>query len=715
LRETSGAPGFGADLTLLSDEGAPLGHVTALRAQEISLSSLTNRESISELLYELSWTELPPVTGTRTRTRTLTPRARTPEAPAPPPWLILADGAGVGSSLATQLRQQGERCIVVTAGDQLSARGPDEWACNPSSRESFTSLLEAAFPSSSARARAPCAGVVHLWPVDGRPGAGDSRAAVEEDLRLGTHSALHVTQALLRHGFRDPPKLWLVTCHAQSLEGDVGSVSVSQAAVWGLGRVIAIEHPELGCTRVDLEAAADAPAAGAANALLRELFAEDGEDQVALRGARRLGARLLPLPATPPLPDVLVVADASYLITGGLGGLGLSVAEWLVAQGARNLMLIGRSAPSDAALLALERMTTAGARVLPVRADVSELSDMERALGELDALLPPLRGVIHAAGVLDDATLENQDAEKFETVMRPKVHGGWALHTLTAGRDLDFFVLYSSAAGLLGSPGQGNYAAANTYLDGLAQLRKSQGLPALSVDWGAFGDVGLAAAQANRGERLSFRGIASLSADEGLQALRRLLRHRVAQAAAVRIDVQRWIEFYPAAAASPFLRELGRMSASRAEGKTEARKARKEIEAAAVSERPALMERYVRSVLGATLRLAPEAIDRHAMFRTLGLDSLMSLEVRNRLDAGLGTRTSAALLFMYPCLAELSAHLLERLGVGPGGVGRGTEAVPPPPAATVISATEAEVDGEVGSMTEDELAKLITSRFEEAL
>ena len=186
-------------------------------------------------------------------------------------------------------------------------------------------------------------------------------------------------------------------------------------------------------------------------------------------------------------------ADATYLITGGHGGLGLAVARWLVEKGARHLVLLSRSGASSAGEEVAADLAAKGATVTTIQADVSNESDLARALSEIRNTMPPLRGVIHAAGVLDDHLLLNLDAESFRRVLAPKVLGAWNLHTLTADLPLDFFVVFSSVASVLGSPGQANYAAANAFLDGLAHDRRSQGLPCLSINWGPWAEVGMAA------------------------------------------------------------------------------------------------------------------------------------------------------------------------------------------------------------------------------
>ena len=217
--------------------------------------------------------------------------------------------------------------------------------------------------------------------------------------------------------------------------------------------------------------------------------------------------------------------DASYLITGGTGALGLQVAAWMVAQGARELVLVGRREPGEEALAAIRALEGAGARIRLRQADVSRREDVERLIHEIGRSGKPLKGILHAAGVLDDGVLAKQNWSRFETVMAPKMEGAWHLHELTAGLDLDFFFLFSSLASLLGAAGQANYAAANAFLDGLAHYRWSLGLPAMSINWGPWQGGGMAARPEAAGWQRSFPTVRALNREQGLNYLDRFLNN----------------------------------------------------------------------------------------------------------------------------------------------------------------------------------------------
>ncbi|QDE84178.1 type I polyketide synthase [Myxococcus xanthus] len=351
-------------------------------------------------------------------------------------------------------------------------------------------------------------------------------------------------------------------------------------------------------------------------------------------------------------------ADGTYLVTGGLGGLGFAVAKWMVEQGARHLALLGRDTTLTPAQQAdVAALEAAGARVRVMGADVSERAQLARVLAEIAEGGTPLRGVIHAAGVLDDGVLLQQTVERFRRVMAPKVLGGWNLHVLTRDLPLDFFVLYSSAASLFGAPGQGNYVAANAFLDALAHHRRVLGLPGMSINWGPFSEVGLAAAQSNRGARLAQRGSDSLTPAEGNAILGRLLDGDVTQMAVMPLDLRKWVEFYPRAKSSPWLSEL--VPASAGEGVQAAREVAllEALRTATPRDARVALEKFVREQLGRVLRLDSARIDAEAPLQGFGLDSLMGLELRNRLASGLGLSLPASLIWKHPTLDALCAHL----------------------------------------------------------
>ena len=244
-------------------------------------------------------------------------------------------------------------------------------------------------------------------------------------------------------------------------------------------------------------------------------------------------------------------ADAAYLITGGLGGLGRVLAWWMIEHGARTIVLMGRSAPSSDVQADVNAMRAAGARVEIVACDVSDEAALAARLAALRTSGPPLHGVVHCSMVLDDGLILQLNRDRLHRVLAPKIAGAWSLHTLTRGDPLDFFVLFSSFASMVGNIGQANYAAANAFLDALAHRRRGEGRPALTVNWGAISASGYVAQHAEIEQHFLRHGLRSFSADQAFAVLETLLRREVTEVGVVDIDWATWGRYAPEIARSP--------------------------------------------------------------------------------------------------------------------------------------------------------------------
>ena len=353
-------------------------------------------------------------------------------------------------------------------------------------------------------------------------------------------------------------------------------------------------------------------------------------------------------------------SDATYVITGGLGALGLSLADYLVDHGAGGVALLGRSAPKPDAVQRIAALNERGAQVKSFAVDVGDAKALSVVLADIRSQMPQLRGVVHAAGLLDDALIANLQPEQAERVLRPKIEGARHLDALTANDPLDLFVLFSSAAALFGNAGQVAYSAANAFLDALAERRRRQGRPALSVQWGPFAAIGLAAQDEIRGARLEERGMGSFTVDDAWSALARFLRQGATVVGYVPIHLRQWFEAYPDAAAQRSW-ELLRAAAKSGVQATAAQDFRAQLETAPETERRDLAEGKIRDLAGRVLRLDPQGFDRDTPFKALGLDSLMGLELRNRLEAAFGLKLSPTLLWTYGNVHALSGVLCERV------------------------------------------------------
>lgn len=361
--------------------------------------------------------------------------------------------------------------------------------------------------------------------------------------------------------------------------------------------------------------------------------------------------------------------DGTYLITGGLSGLGLRVAGWLVERGARHLALIGRRKASEAAQETIRALEQQGARIMVAQADVSVEEQIAGVLAEIEVTMPRLRGIIHSAGVLDDGVLLHQDWTRFATVMAPKVEGSWHLHRLTQHLPLDFFVLFSSAASLLGSRGQSNHAAANMFLDMLAHHRRAQGLPGLSLNWGAWTEIG-AAVKHNVFERINLQGIGAIAPEQGLQLLAQLLEQAPAQVGIMPITWPVFMGQFKAGRIPTFFANMTpqeKMGATVAKLSTpEQADILRQLAEAPLNKRRLLLLGYVQEQTCKVLGLdSVQAVGERVPLNELGLDSLMAVELRNLLGGNLKLKKAlpATLVFDYPTVEAMTDYLAKELSL----------------------------------------------------
>jgi len=404
----------------------------------------------------------------------------------------------------------------------------------------------------------------------------------------------------------------------------------------------------------------EAFASGTLRPLPYRAFTVDEADEAFryMAQARHLGKIVL----VDSLDDADRIGSGAAWITGGLGGLGLSVARDFVNRGCRRIALSGRGLPSAEAEAAIAEMRASGAEVLVVQCDVARIEDVRRARAAIEAKGWSLRHVLHAAGVLDDAVLSRQSWRNFESVLPAKAAGAWNLHQATLDLPFASFVLFSAGAGLLGSPGQANYAAANVFLDGLAALRRSLGLSGLSVAWGAWRDVGMAA---RAGSDWSEKGLGSITPELGTAALRRLMREDNALAAVLPIDWTRFPTVAVDGRGRPFFELAAAGSASAAVDKGAIRRWRPLIEAAPARDRNRLLEDLLGGEVSRVLGFDPSrSLPRRRGLTELGIDSLMAVELTNRIASAVEISLPTTFVFENPTIEIMAAHLLELLAPG---------------------------------------------------
>ncbi|ADI03776.1 modular polyketide synthase [Streptomyces bingchenggensis BCW-1] len=473
--------------------------------------------------------------------------------------------------------------------------------------------------------------------------------------------AATVVQALGDAGIEAP--LWCLTRGAVSIGRSEPVLDPAQAAVWGLGRVAALEHPERWGGLVDLPADPDPKAA---RRLAGVLARTGGEDQVAVRASGAYVRRLTRIPAEPSAESREFTPAGTVLITGGTGALGGHLARWLAAEGAAHLVLLSRRGPSAPGADGLVReLTELGARVTVEACDAADRDALAAVLDRIPADTP-LTAVIHTAGVLDDGVVDALTPDRFTAVMRSKAQAARNLAELTEDRDLAAFVLFSSVAGTIGAPGQGNYAAANAYLDALAQRRRDRGLTATSLAWGPWSEAGMVADGAALEGRVRRGGYTPMPPRLAVAALRQALERDERVVTVADIDWDRFLGVFATARPAPLVADLPEVrraleatDTGRGGAPSDGQGLHGGLTGLPEAERRAyvlgLVRGRVAAVLGHgdTTTIAPDQA-----FRDLGFDSLTTVELRNALSAETGLTLPSSLVYDYPTPYALADFLL---------------------------------------------------------
>ncbi|MGK5544300.1 type I polyketide synthase [Streptomyces sp. URMC 127] len=469
-------------------------------------------------------------------------------------------------------------------------------------------------------------------PGGGAPGQAERTARA----RVGRLCALLRQLACLSA----PPRLWLATL--------TPGTGLGIAGLRGVLRTAAFEYPRLAPSLLE----ADRPE----KAALELLAADPVIREVRLRGGQRQ-LRRLTLASPQPAQDHAagIRADGSYLISGGLGGLGLLTAGYLADKGAGRVVLCSRHAPAPAATAQVEALRKQGCDVRVVLGDIAAPETTSEAIATATSNNMPLRGIVHSAGVVEDALLDKLDQALLDRVWRGKATGAWELHRAALDHELDFFVLYSSLAALIGSPGQAAYAAANAFLDDLTAHRRAQGLPATAVQWGAWSEVGA-------GQDMERRGFAMINPADGIDALDRILSAGYTHISYSPIDPAQWLAPYPQAAASALFADTTTRSAP---GDRTPDRLADLLAAPDDAHRRTLLHAHVIDTLREILNAPRQHITPTTSMVMLGLDSLAAMQLRQRLQHSLGLTIDTAVLWTKPTAAGITDWLIEQMGHKP--------------------------------------------------
>ncbi len=644
---------FTADVRLFTPSGEIIAIVEGFLFRQTSREALldaTTKKILKNWLYEIVWRSQEPSPMPQETSDNV---SVTQAAPVNPNnilsessiWLILTDSQGTGQQLATLLRARGEIGILVFSGDKYEQLAEQTFRINPTSLEDFQTLFNKLETNSY-----PWYRVVHLWSLESSVETENLRI---EDLEMANHkgcaSVMYLVQSLIKKGFYKPPSLWLVTRGSQSVGVESTPPAVAQSPLWGMGRVIALEHPELWGGMLDLAPHPDDYKVEA-ETVCSEILQSTGEYHIAYRDNNRYVARLVrrkpqQFQKTP------FDSDGIYLITGGLGFLGRRLASWMVEQGVQHLVLIGRSGlperqtwanlPKNTAtweqIQTIQQLEERGTSVTILQADVSDFTQMSWVFEQVKITQLPLRGIMHAAGIPGYQAMQALTYNDLEAVFRAKITGTWLLHQLTQNLELDFFVCFSSASAVWGAKGQAHYAAANHFLDIFAYYRRAIGLPALSINWGLLEGGGMTHNEAYH-QWLVQIGIEGLQPEQGFIALDYLLDTKAIQTTVAKVDWNTFKALYEARQQRPLLDEIEvqpPIAPDALQSDPQTAEILQRLKEVSTNEHQTLLTEYLQAQIAKTLQWSPSQLDVQQPLSNMGFDSLMAMELRNRIKTDL--------------------------------------------------------------------------------
>ena len=572
---------------------------------------------------------------------------------APGVWVLWGGPANVSAGLRIALERRGAVCYSTTDGPAVRCIN-HAWEAP----QNDPAAVDQVFQEMTQIVEGAPRGIVDLRCLESplMPAMDDDGVAnhAVDFLRL-------VQNVVRRKEFRDC-RVYAVTRDAVDAMDDARGLA--QAPVWGLGRTVALEHPQHFGKLIDVETVSDDVFAGVAD----ELLSGDPSPAVALGAGARRVARLDVCPVDATVTPVAFRSDATYLLTGGFGGLGAKTAEWLIASGARRLLLLARRTPpprqqwhalrddASASLVAqIKHLESLGAAVHWASVDVSDARALREAVEAYEReQWPPIRGVFHLAGALQDQSIEKLTAESFGPVFAAKVGGSWALHACFETRELDHFVLFSSAASLLGGAGQGNYAAANAYLDALAHYRRRRGLCAMSINWGPWAEVGMAARVL--AERNVESGMKPLAPAEALASLGAAMAANPVQVGVFRADWGQLADRFASEAMAAYLCRL-----TSVEPGAESSGIASEVLAQTGDARQTAMLDYVLAEVARVLGTRAKQVDAGADVIALGMDSIMVMDLLRVFQRDLALRLYAREVFDQRDLRALAGFMNDEL------------------------------------------------------
>lgn len=636
-----------ADIMVYHTDGSAVFRVRNLKGKIIDTSLMEQRkEKLKNWLYKVSWVKLEEAAESRQKVVKGT-------------WVVMGDPYGVSEILVEKMRGQHMECIHVTPGTAFSKINGNHYSINYGSEDDYSNLMKGVFTEDRR-----IAGIIHAASMSYTWQDPYLTAdIVERHQVFGSISFMYLHQQLTAMKLAEIPQLVIVTngIHIVGHEQDIAQPVHSP--LWGMVKVMFNELTQYNSRYFDMSAN---PSVEEIEQIVAEIQLERTvENEIALRGnvqyVPRLGVHMEDEVHTP--HNKRFSSTGTYLVTG-FRGLGFVFIEWMIRQGARQFALVSRSGKASPEVMErISVLESQGCQFKIYPCDTGNYQELKAVLDDIELTMSPLRGVVHAAGVIEARTLTDLDQHEFLQILNPKVKGAWNLHLLTQHLDLDCFIMFSSASTLIGLSGQGSYVAANAFLDTLAHSRRRMGLPGMSVNWGVMRDVGMVANEAELEKYARAEGFEPVSMHDAMEVFNTIYDNQHTQIGIVKLHAESMANYYSALARTRYFKGL--LAKETKDNQKSGNFLQELMSLTSGEERVAALEQLVIQHVSKIIKTPASRIKSTMTFKGLGIDSLMAIQLRNLLEKSVDLKLSVAMFWNHPSIQEyasfLSGALSERL------------------------------------------------------
>lgn len=647
---------------IYDEEGNLIADIICLKTQSMENSGASLAGSPEKWLYGIDWVKADNIGDGKNR--------RSPDVSKPGAWIIFEDGEGLGRELAANLVDKGEKCCFVRPLGDNSCK-EDVLYINPSSLSEVKSLFEKIVERGL-----NIKGVVHMWSLDAIKEQDISIPVLMKIQEKGCLTLKHIVQVVSDEELA--ARLWIVTRGTLLVDEASKEQSVAQASIVGLARIIGHQEARAnwgGIVDLDPEKSQDE-----VGELFGEIWIPDEEDQIAFRNDDRYVPRLMKRDFENKALPAKFCADGSYIVTGAFGALGMLVARWMLERGAKHLVLMGRGSFPDRKdwknvesgsamaerIAFIKELESKGATVHIAAVDVGEEEQLVNFIEQYkEEGWPVFRGVIHSAGLVADKLIQQMDDDTFLRVIKPKVFGGWNLHKHLKDFPLEFFILFSSTGSIIASMGQANYASGNAFLDALSNYRVQNGMPALSINWGPWGEIGMVE-KLNLTEFFKNSGMDTIKPSAGLADMELLMSQNVSQAAV--IPAISWSKFcrshFPGYGAFPMISHLEKLDDNQeSDNKNKKNGILQKLTNCDFGQKMDIIELHLRELIANVFKYDAEKLDTKEPLVNFGLDSMLASEIRSKIEMEFGSSVSVVELLKGSSVIDLASKLLQKLEI----------------------------------------------------